>query len=107
MTVTLLAGLWLPATARPEGVDADGICGPSLPAPRSAPHVESDHAVVLDTTHCLFCHLRHDMAGAFVPSVPQIMSPVGAGHVLSARLIGRDGLVLYGDAAPRGPPDRS
>lgn len=104
--VALVAGLWTPMSARWDPVDADGVCGPQVVQGRSAARVDVDRAVAA-TGHCLACHLRHDMAGAFVSSVLQIISPLGSVELLATHPIDRHGILLYDDAAPRGPPVRS
>ena len=107
VTLALLAGLWLPITARADAADPDGICGSLwLQTGQTPERVDAARAQPAPG-HCLFCHLRHDMAGAFVSSVLQIISPLGSAELFTTRPIDRHGILLYDDAAPRGPPARS
>ena len=102
----LLSGLWMPLFARPDAPDPDGVCGPSLNLPRSVVHI--DTGSTQDTpNHCLACHLRHDLAGAFISSGVLVISPLESVELGSANPIDRHDILLYDDAAPRGPPARS
>jgi hypothetical protein len=105
VALALLAGLWLPLSAA-DTFDADGICGPALVQGHAAERLDVARAVPVPG-HCLFCHLRHDMAGAFVSSILQITSPVSAAEALVASSIDRHTTDSIGDACPRGPPARS
>jgi len=102
----LLSGLWMPLSARREAADPDGICGPQLVSGRAAARVDASTAQAAGG-HCLLCHLRHDMAGAFVSSGLLIVSPLGSVQLPGASPIDRHDVLLYDDAAPRGPPARS
>jgi hypothetical protein len=102
----LIAGLWMPASAQWDLTDPDGACGPQIVSGRATARLDVDPALT-PSGHCLSCHLRHDMAGAFVSSVLQIISPLGSVELLATHPIDRHGILLYDDAAPRGPPARS
>ncbi|HEX5068786.1 MAG TPA: hypothetical protein VFV78_01120 [Vicinamibacterales bacterium] len=104
--IGLLSGLGVPFSARPEAADPDGACGPSLNLPRSVVHVDAGRTQNTPD-HCLTCHLRHDLAGAFVASAPLVVSPVGSVAIGGVSLVNRHDLIQFDDAAPRGPPARS
>lgn len=106
LTLALLSSAWLPMTARFEAVDADGVCGPVLVFPHTVEHFEANAAQPA-SGHCLVCHLRHDMAGAFVSSVVQVVLPDGGLPSLVGRPTRRPTVVVIGQAPPRGPPATS
>ena len=102
VTLTLLAGLFLPLTTRFDVADADGVCGPSLVSTHSdrfegAPQVPTGN-------HCAACHLRHDLAGAFVSTVVQVAHPIDAAPGTGGLPEQRPGAVVIAAASPRGPP---
>jgi hypothetical protein len=104
VTLSLLAGLWLPMTARFEAVDPDGICGPLLAsAAQSVQHFDAGQTRP-SAGHCLFCHLRHDMAGAFVSAMAQVVLPVDDVRAVPGGSSHDVTVVVVGQAPPRGPP---
>jgi hypothetical protein len=104
--IGLLSGLWMPLSARADAAVPDGLCGAQHIAGRTAARLTVDGASA-QPGHCLACHLRHDMAGAFVSSGLLIVSPLGSVELRDDSPIDRHDVLLYDDAAPRGPPARS
>jgi len=103
VALTLLAGLFLPLTARFDVTDTDGVCGPSLVFTRSLDHFEGGPGVP-SGNHCTACHLRHDLAGAFVSTVVQVAHPIEAVRGTAGLPEQRPGAVVIAAASPRGPP---
>lgn len=103
VTLTLLAGLFLPLTARFDVADADGVCGPSLVLTHSLDRFESGPAAPAGN-HCTACHLRHDLAGAFVSAVVQVAHPIEAAPGTVGLPEHRPSAVALAAASPRGPP---
>jgi hypothetical protein len=103
VTLALLAGLWLPMTARFDMADADGICGPVV-AVANGIHRIAEAQPVPQSSHCVLCHLRHDLAGAFVSAIVQLASPVDAASVVAGRPARGHNAVVVSHTPPRGPP---
>lgn len=103
VTLSLLAGLWMPFAARVDEVDGDGVCGPELVASGSPAKFDLAKSAPL-RGHCLFCHLRHDLAGAFVSAFIQIALPGDVGQTVTGRPMAAPGEISIGHTAPRGPP---
>jgi len=106
VTLSLLAGLWLPLAARVDQYDNDGVCGPALIGSGSGAKIDVATAAP-SRGHCLFCHLRHDMAGAFVSALIQIALSSDAGRMIAGRPMAAPGDIAIGHTSPRGPPSLS
>jgi hypothetical protein len=103
VTLALLAGLWLPMTARFDVADADGVCGPVLTLANAVQRLDKAQPAA-QSSHCVLCHLRHDMAGAFVSAIVQLATPVDVSSVVAGRPARGHNAVVVGHTPPRGPP---
>lgn len=103
VTLSLLAGAWLPLVAGSAVVDADGICGPVLVLERSVEHFEATQPPVRDQ-HCLFCHWRQTMSSAAASAIVAVAMPADIGPCAIRPATHGPALVETGSPAPRGPP---
>jgi hypothetical protein len=103
VALSLLAGLWMPMTARFDVADADGVCGPLVAFTNAVPRLDEAQPRA-QGGHCVLCHLRHDLAGAFVSAVVQVASPVDASSVVAGHPARGHNAVVVGHTPPRGPP---
>lgn len=103
VALSLLAGLWMPMTARFDVADADGVCGPLLTFANAVQRLDEARPGA-QSSHCVLCHLRHDLAGAFVSAIVQLASPVDALSVVAGRPARGHSAVVVGHTPPRGPP---
>ena len=102
VTLTLLAGLFLPLTTRFDIADADGVCGPALVFSHADRFEDGQQPP--SGNHCTACHLRHDLAGAFVSTVVQVAHPIDAAPGTGTLPAPRPTAVVIAAASPRGPP---
>ena len=100
---SLLAGLWMPMTARFDVADADGVCGPILALASAVQRLDEGQPAP-QSSHCVLCHLRHDLAGAFVSTTVQLPSPVNAALVVAGQPARGYSADVIGHTPPRGPP---
>ena len=101
--LSLLAGLWMPLTARFDVADADGVCGPAVTFANAVQRLDEAQPGA-QGGHCVLCHLRHDLAGAFVSAVVQVASPVDTSLIVAGSPARGHNTVVVGHTPPRGPP---
>jgi hypothetical protein len=93
----------MPMTARFDVADADGVCGPVVAFANALRHLDEAQPAA-QGSHCVLCHLRHDLAGAFVSAIVQLASPIDAVGVVAGRPAQGHNAVVVGHTPPRGPP---